>query len=357
MNPIKGLHAVIMAGGVGSRFWPLSRNHKPKQFLDVLGTGQSLIQTTFQRLARTVDPKNIWIVSHQDYRDLVLQQLPDVVPEQILLEPERKNTAACILYATKYIEQAEKDAIVLIAPSDHLILNEAVFDQDVSESVAFLYSRPEALLTFGIKASRPDTGYGYIKFNPDSNLENNVHPVAKFVEKPDHNTALSYLAGGDYVWNSGMFLWANKTIDAALLKYQPELYQLFEGYQPGMSVSQIYRDAPSISIDYAVMEKTDKAFVKTVDFGWSDLGTWTSLYELMNQDDQSNALHAPLSVINQVHSCMVRNEESKLIALHGVENLIIINTADALLICDKNQEQAIKSLVGHIEIKYGKKYL
>lgn len=346
-----------MAGGIGSRFWPLSRNQKPKQFLDVLGTGQTLIQMTFQRLARTIHRDHIWVVSHQDYKDLVRQQLPDIHPERMLLEPERKNTAACILYATKHIEQIDKDALVLIAPSDHLILNDGEFDQDIAEAVSFIHSNPEALLTFGIKASRPDTGYGYIRFYPDARQEFNVHPVVKFVEKPDHNTALSYLASGEYVWNSGMFLWANKTIDKALMKYQAQLYKLFENYRPGQSISEIYKDAPSISIDYAVMEKTDAAFVKTVDFGWSDLGTWTSLYELMNQDEQFNALHAEVSILSQVHSCLVRNEESKLIALHGVENLIIINTADALLICDKNQEQAIKSLVGHIEVKYGKMFL
>lgn len=346
------LHVIIMAGGIGSRFWPLSRKNKPKQFLDVLGTGRTLLQLTFDRLHAIVPAQHIWIVTHQDYHQLVLQQLPELDASRILLEPERKNTAACILLAAKHIEQIDPGASTLIAPSDHLILKETQFHQDVKEAQLHIDLHPDHVLTFGIKPSRADTGYGYIRF--DGEEKHSIFPVQQFVEKPNAETALAYLSSGKYVWNSGMFMWQNQTILRLFQQHAYELYEVFANYIPGDDIGKVYQKCPSISVDYAIMEKTDKAFVMAVDFGWSDLGTWASLYEVHQKDEHQNALLSKLIIAHHSQGNMVHNDEvQKLIALYGVDNLIIINTPTSLLICDKSKEQNIKQLVHQIEQEYG----
>lgn len=346
------LHAVIMAGGVGSRFWPMSTKKKPKQFLDILGTGKTLLQLTFDRLNKIIEADHIWIVTHKDYKEITTQQLPGIDKEKILLEPERKNTAACILYAAKHIEQVNANAIVFIAPSDHLILDESQFCTDIIEAQHHLDQFPDHVLTFGIKASRPDTGYGYIRY--DSSEKNPIKLVRQFVEKPDHKTAEHYLASGQYLWNSGMFMWKNHTILDLYSQHAKEISELFRTYKPGDDVTNVYQNSPSISVDYAIMEKTEQAHVMAVDFGWSDLGTWASLYEVLPKDTQQNALLSKLIQLSDSNENIVLNEEdNKLIALQGIENLIIINTPARLLICNKSQEQEIKQLVTQIEQNFG----
>jgi mannose-1-phosphate guanylyltransferase len=342
-------HAVIMAGGIGSRFWPLSRNQRPKQFLDILGTGHTLIQMTYDRLSQFIPKENIWVVSHVDYFDLIKVQLPGIDNSNILLEPMRKNTAPCLMYAASAISKRNPDALMFVAPSDHLIVNEALFISDVLSAFSFIENQEKHLLTFGIQASRPDTGYGYIHFSPDNSLQSEIYPVNQFVEKPDHNTALVYLQSGNFVWNSGMFLWSCKTFLSEMSNHSNILYQQFEHFDLNSNVLAIYNQCDSISIDYALMEKTDKAVVKTVDFGWSDLGTWGSLYQLKSHDDSQNSINGTLIHIDETSNCIIENSGKQLIAIQGLEDFIVVNTEDVLLICQKSSEQKIKDLVKKIE--------
>jgi len=351
-TPPANFHAVIMAGGIGSRFWPFSRNQKPKQFLDVLGMGQTLIQMTYERLLALTLPENIWVVSHQDYESLIREQLPQLRPDRTLLEPSRKNTAACILWASRHIAAVDSKATMFIAPSDHLITRQAAFQSSVQTAQEHILQFPDDLITFGIKASRPDTGYGYICYDQNPSA-NGVQRVIKFVEKPDQSTAEQYLASGNYVWNSGMFMWKNETIDKNLSQWCPEVYHCFDAYSVGMNPEAVYQQCPSISIDYAVMEKTQHAMVLPVDLGWSDLGTWASLFELLPKDPQHNALIGTHVHLRNSADCLVRNEENKLLALQNVHNLIVVNTPQALLICNKSEEQAIKQMVNHLQEIYG----
>ncbi len=346
MEREKRLHGVIMAGGIGSRFWPLSRNKCPKQFLDILGTGKSLIQMTFERLREGIDSQNIWVVTHEDYVHLVSEHLPEISPSRILLEPERKNTAPCIAYAAIQIYAIDKDAAMLVAPADHLILSERQFARDVEEALQFIDSH-DALVTFGVRPSWPNTGYGYIHRQPQDSALFNIYKVLEFVEKPDYNNALQYLQNGNYFWNSGIFLWKAKRILDELSLFAPQIMDCFLPMmrESNTPLSPIYKNSPSISIDYAVMEKSAKVYMKAVDFGWSDLGTWGSLYDHVPQDENHNALQGRQLVLNNSHRCLVKNMTDAVIALESVDNLIVINTPDVLLICDKSEEQRIKQLI------------
>ncbi|MDQ3142449.1 MAG: mannose-1-phosphate guanylyltransferase [Bacteroidota bacterium] len=348
-------HAVIMAGGIGSRFWPMSRNQKPKQFLDVLGTGKSLIQLTYERLSRIIPQDNIWVVTHKDYKDLTVQNLPHLNIENLLLEPERKNTAPCIMYAANEIKKRNPSATMLVAPADHLILNEIKFVQDVEEGISFI-EKEHGLLTLGIQVSRPDTGYGYIHFDQNQHFQNEIFNVLEFVEKPDHNTALKYMEDGNYLWNSGMFLWEVSSILEAIKKYSPEIHEAFTNNESS-AIDTIYAQCANISIDYAVMEKADKVIVKRVDFGWSDLGTWGSLSELIKHDEFENAVVADKCILNDSRQCMIHDSESKLIAIQGLHDFIVVNTKEVLLICKKSQEQEIKKMVSDTELKLGKDWI
>ncbi|MBK6860426.1 MAG: mannose-1-phosphate guanylyltransferase [Saprospiraceae bacterium] len=343
-----------MAGGIGSRFWPLSRNQKPKQFLDILDSGRSFIQMTYDRLCKIVPPSNIWVVSHVDYENLVYQQLPEINPKQVLLEPSRKNTAPCILYAAKTIAAIDPDAQMFIAPSDHLILNESQFIEDIQHGFEFINKHPNYLMTFGIHAFRPDTGYGYINFDKERGLDQTIYPVNRFVEKPDLKTAESYLESGDYVWNSGMFLWNVQTILNEFKQYAPTLFNLFKDFNQDSDITLLYDQCPSDSIDYAVMEKSPNVQVKTVDFGWTDLGTWGSLYEILEKDEHHNAALAPDYLLNKSSSNLIKDAEGKLIVVHGLDNLLVINTNDVLLICHRKEEQTIKQIVALVETQFGK---
>ncbi|NOT38787.1 MAG: NTP transferase domain-containing protein [Saprospiraceae bacterium] len=347
--------AVIMAGGIGSRFWPLSRNQFPKQFLDILGTGKSLLQMTFDRLAEIIPVENILIVSHVDYEQLVLKQLPTLLKYNLISEPERKNTAPCVALATQLIIQRNPDAIILTAPADHLILQEAKFIQDINEGFEFLENY-EGLLTLGINASRPDTGYGYIHYNQEFEQGHNIFPVRQFVEKPNYNKALEYIESGDYVWNSGMFLWKASTIWSAFIQYNPQLASIFNDFQIE-NISSAYSQCESISIDYAIMEHADTVFVKKVDFGWSDLGTWGSIYTLLPHDTLSNATKSKKLLLYDVESSIVHNETNQIVVLQGLKDFIVVNTNDALLVCEKSEEQRIKQILKDVETSFGKEYV
>lgn len=344
------LYAVIMAGGVGSRFWPYSRQNKPKQFLDILGTGKSLLRLTYERLALITEPDKILIVTHADYRNLVFEELPEIVQSNVLLEPERKNTAPCILYAAMHIHQLDPNAKMLIAPSDHIIVNETRFLRSISDCLEFL-SENDVILTLGIKVTRPDTGYGYIHFNSASQ-NNEIFQVLEFVEKPNSERASEYMNSGNYLWNSGMFLWSvNKIIDS-YRQHSPDLYKVFHAY-PLSDIESIYRECTSISVDYAILEHSDHIYVNRVDFGWSDLGTWGSLYTLAAKDENMNAVINGDVVSQDTRGCILFSNTDQLLAVQGMENTIIINTKDAILICPMDQEQKIKQLVGKIEGSHG----
>lgn len=350
-------HAVIIAGGVGSRFWPLSRKQKPKQFLDILNTGKTLIQMTYDRLIPFISKENIWVVSYVDYEGLIKEQLPEINTANILLEPLRKNTAPCLMYAAATILNRDSEAILFIAPADHLIVNESLFISNVQTSFEFLENNLHYMLTFGISASRPDTGYGYINFDASKSLTEATYPVNKFVEKPDYNTAREYIQSGNYVWNSGMFMWSCKTFIQEITKYNPPLALAFLHFNENSDLTTIYNQCETISIDYALMEKTNSVVVKTVDFGWSDLGTWGSLYQLKSHDPFQNSLTGSLIYCDETSNCYIENSGHQLIAIQGLEDFIVVNTEDILLICQKSSEQKIKDLVKKVEALHSKKFI
>jgi len=345
------LYAVIMAGGVGSRFWPYSRQEKPKQFLDILGTGKSLLRLTYERLLLITDSDKILIVTHVDYKNLVIEAIPEISDENILLEPERKNTAPCVLYSALHIHKLDPEARMIMAPADHIIVHEMRFVEAIAQSMAFLDNH-DVILTLGMKVTRPDTGYGYIHCDESNTQENEIYRVLEFVEKPDLDRAKQYMTSGNYLWNSGMFLWSVQLILNSFRRFAPELYHNFTS-TPLNDVHTIYSNSANVSVDYAILEHSDQIYVNRVDLGWSDLGTWGSLYTLAAQDEEKNAIIFGKVISQDTKGCIVFNNTDQLIALQGIESTIIINTKDALLICPMDQEQKIKSLVGKIENSYG----
>jgi mannose-1-phosphate guanylyltransferase len=260
------------------------------------------------------------------------------------------------MYAARNIHQRHPDAVLFVAPSDHLIIQESVFISDVLHAFEYLEQNPQYLLTFGIQATRPDTGYGYIHFDFNQSLTKEIFPVKRFFEKPDHNKALEYIKEGNYVWNSGMFMWSCPTFLHEMQKHSPELYKKFDNYYSDSDLESIYQRSESISIDYALMEKTTQAVVKSVEFGWSDLGTWGSLYQLKDQDEFQNSLNGNLILINETSNCLIENTGKQLLVVQGLEDFIVVNTDDVLLICQKSAEQKIKELVQKSEQLYPKKF-
>ena len=360
-------YAVIMAGGIGSRFWPMSKESQPKQFLDILGTGKSLIQMTFDRLNRVVPTENILVVTKERYRELVEAHLPALPAENTLCEPFMRNTAPCIAYANHWIaNKAGKDATdaaVIVAPSDHLILKENDFLEIVE--VALDHTRQtNQLVTLGIHPSRPDTGYGYIQFedHPDAS-DHRVRMVKTFTEKPQIDLAEQFLASGDFYWNSGIFIWSLENITAAFETHLGDMQNLFQEHADAFGTSQemetiraIYGDCENISIDYGIMEKAHNVAVVLSDFGWSDLGTWGSLHEKLEQDSHGNGVSGVHLVAHDSAGNVVAGEASekkKLIALRGLNDYIVVDTSDALLICPKSDEQWIKQLVTELKAKKG----
>jgi mannose-1-phosphate guanylyltransferase len=357
----KNTFVVIMAGGIGSRFWPYSRTRHPKQFLDILGTGRSLLQQTIDRY-RTVCPfENILIVSNEEYGSLILDQIPDMHADQVLLEPLRKNTAPCIAYANQRIARINPEANIIVAPSDHLISNEAEFIRIINQGLDFVRRR-DVLLTLGIMPSRPETGYGYIQVNGTEDFEGIkcLKRVKTFTEKPNLELANIFLESGDFFWNSGMFIWSLKAIENAYNKYLPDMQSLFHDganvygtAEETAFIRQVYGACDKISIDYGLMEKADNVFVQCADFGWSDLGTWGSLYEHTAKDSALNAIGNATVMSFGANRNMIHVPKGKLTVIQGLDDYIIVDTDDALLICRKEDEQQIRTMVDEVKLKLG----
>jgi len=341
-----------MAGGIGSRFWPLSRESRPKQFLDLLGIGKSMLQMTFERFEDIVGSDHIYIVTSDQYEDDILDQLPKLNKDQIISEPARKNTAPCILYAAKKLHQLAENSTMIVSPADHFILEQDIFKDTIDHSVSFLETNDDVLLTLGIQPTKPHTGYGYIQFEETSRR---VKRVKTFTEKPSKEFAESFLASGDFLWNSGIFLWKTNAILKAFEEFLPELHSLFEDldYNSTEEREQIegaYSLCQNISIDYGILEKHKNVYTVPSYFTWSDLGTWESLYAHRAEGDGANVTNSSLIFPRNVNSSMVHvANKDKLVILQDVEELIVVDTDDALVICHKNSEQKIKEIVRSLQ--------
>lgn len=341
-----------MAGGVGSRFWPVSTAEYPKQFHDMLGTGETLIQKTFSRLSQIIPKENILILTNENYNDIVLEQLPLVKKEQIILEPAMRNTAPCILYASLKIKKQNSDALILVAPSDHWIEDEEQFVANVENSFQFCEMQ-DTLMTLGILPTFPNTGYGYIEY--DKLDRRPVKKVVQFREKPDYATARQFIQSRNFLWNAGIFIWSVKSIVSAFEKFQPEMYSHFlkgwDAYNTTTEkafIDENYPLAENISIDYAILEKAPNVFVLSATFDWNDLGTWGSLYDKLDKDESNNAIvNATVYLENATHN-IIRTEGKKLVVIDGLKDYIIVDKDNVLLIYPKNKEQDIKTIVAKV---------
>ena len=360
MVELKNNYCVIMAGGVGSRFWPFSRESKPKQFLDFFGTGRSLLQMTVDRFRPLIPIENVVIVTNAAYKNLILEQVPDLSEQQILCEPARRNTAPCIAYATSWIKakgEGQK-ANVVVAASDHLILEEEKFRQTIQKAFDFV-EQHKAICTLGMHPTRPETGYGYIEVQRDDvQCTKDIFPVKQFKEKPNLETAKAYLESGDYLWNSGIFIWSLETIHEAINAYLPELAEIFRKGEGIIGtngerafIEEFFPQCPNISVDYGIMEKANNVFVLPSSFGWSDLGTWGSLYELSEKDEAQNvSLHSETHFYDAKGNIVVL-EPGKVAIVQGVNDMIIVEEKGALLVCKKAEEQRIKQFVSKLKIE------
>ncbi|MFZ5552271.1 MAG: mannose-1-phosphate guanylyltransferase [Bacteroidota bacterium] len=359
----KNNYCVIMAGGIGSRLWPMSRTANPKQFHDVLGVGRTLLQQTFDRFENVCPDENIFVVTNEQYLDLVKQQLPQLTDNQILCEPDRRNTAPCIAYACFKIEALNPEARIVVASSDHLIIKEEVFKKTILLSLEQA-SKNDCLITLGIKPSRPDTGYGYIQFVDDpSAIDPSIKKVKTFTEKPSLEIAQQFLESGDFYWNSGIFIWSLKSIMKAFEKYMPHTNGLFmEGkglYNTEKEkdfIHTIYQQCKNISIDYGVMEKAKNVLVVLSDFGWSDLGTWGSLYTHVKHDKNENAVVGKNVRFYDSSNNMISVPKNKMVVIQGLDDYIVVESDNILLICKKRDEQKIKQFVNDIKTEKGDKF-
>lgn len=353
-------YCVIMSGGVGSRFWPFSRTDCPKQFLDFLGTGRSLIQMTYDRFVRLIPKENIFIASNEVYKDLILEQLPEIQEDRILLEPQRRNTAPCIAWAAYHIQAINPNANIVVAPSDHLILNETAFLSVIEQGFDFVSSRP-ALLTLGITPNRPETGYGYIQVG--ENGESGISPVKTFTEKPNAELAKVFVESGEFFWNAGIFLWNVQSIIKAIQRYLPEISSRFEEGIPVYNtdaekdfIAHNFPACPNISIDFGVMEKASNVFMLQADFGWSDLGTWGSLYDRLAKDKEDNVVLKCKTLMYESKGNIVAVPR-KLVVLNGLEDFIVAESDNVLLICKKEEEQRIRQFVTDAKMKFGDEFV
>lgn len=351
----KNYYAVIMAGGIGSRFWPFSRTKHPKQFHDVLGTGKSLLQQTAERFFNVCPKENIFIVTNKDYEGLVKEQLPFLSDDQILGEPIGRNTAPCIAYACYKIRSKNEKAVVIVAPSDHVITKEQEFTETILTGLLSA-SESDILITLGIKPSRPDTGYGYIQYHENS--ETKLKKVKTFTEKPALDLAKKFIESGDFVWNAGIFIWNIKAITESFKNYMPEMAETFEeGKKQYWSekeegfIAKAYSQCKNISIDYGVMEKAENVFVLLSDFGWSDLGTWKSLYDISPKNEDKNVLTGNI-ITSETKDCIIKTPNEKLVVVHGLKNFIVAEYDGVLMICKKDDEQKVKDFVA--QVKAGK---
>jgi mannose-1-phosphate guanylyltransferase len=351
-----------MAGGIGSRFWPMSRQNYPKQFLDILNTGKTLIQWTFERFSAFIPVENIFVVTSQEYAGIVKEQLPFLPEENILGEPSRKNTAPCIAYISFKLQQKDPKASLIVAPSDHLILDIKGFNKVCLEALSFV-NKHNAFITLGIKPTHPNTGYGYIQHEQQS-VSDNVYKVKTFTEKPNLELAKTFLSSGDFLWNAGIFVWQVKNIISAFEKYLPEMYDVFAADKEKFNTPQekkalehIYPLCTNISIDFGIMEKADNVYVIPSSFGWSDLGTWNSAYENLEKDYLGNAVAGDNVVVIDATKCMVHASPEKLLVLQGLDDFIVVDSKDVLLICKRDKEQEIKEYVAEVKRNKGDQYL
>jgi mannose-1-phosphate guanylyltransferase len=354
-------YCVIMAGGIGARFWPLSQESCPKQFLDILGTGKTLIQQTFERMLPLCPPENFLVVTSDEHKQLVQQQLPQLNPNQILTEAARRNTAPCIAYANAHIRKRNPNAVVIVSPSDHLITNEQEFRDNLSKGLEFVETN-QALLTLGIKPHRPETGYGYIQIGKKLGKEyDTFRKVKTFTEKPNLELAKVFFESGEFFWNSGIFIWSLKSIDEAFHAYLPEVQTLFEAQMDKIltpdepkAIKDVYMSCKSISIDYGVMEKAQNVYVQMVNFGWSDLGTWTSLHEHAPKDKDDNGVLNGQVLLYNTSNSIVHLPKEKVAVIQGLDNYIVVESNNALLICPKDNEQQIRQFVTDIKTEFNR---
>lgn len=345
-------YCIIMAGGIGSRFWPLSKDNYPKQFLDILGTGKSFIQSTYERFSPVIPDENFLVVTNKAYKQLVLEHLPMLKPDQVLCEPARRNTAPCIAYAAYHIQSRCKEANIVVTPADHLVTNEVEFQRIIRLGFDFLTKNQNALMTIGIKPSRPETGYGYIQCGSRrdevGSRNEEVVKVEMFKEKPDYETAVKFVSEGNYLWNSGIFLWTLDGIMQAFKQYLPQMVEVFEKGKNdfGTANEQAFIDAhfiesPNISIDYGVMEKSPNTFTIPADFGWSDIGTWGSLFTHAKKDDAGNALRGKVVSVDNKNT-IINIEEGTEAVVEGLEDYLVAFRDHSLLVCRLKDEQQIK---------------
>ncbi len=348
----KNYYAILMAGGVGSRFWPVSTTDFPKQFHDMLGTGDTLIQKTFSRLAKIIPTENIFILTNEKYNDLVLSQLPQVKQEQVLLEPAMRNTAPCILYASLKIQKLNPNAVMVVAPSDHWIEDENAFANNLKQSFDFCEAN-DALMTLGIKPTFPNTGFGYIEY--DKTDSNDIKKVNQFREKPDYETAKLFLSSGNFLWNGGIFIWTAQAITNAFSNFQPVMNDLFKTGESfyntpneNQFVEENYAKAENISIDYAILEKAQNVFVLPATFDWNDLGTWGQLHEKIEKDENQNGVINANVILENASNNIIRSDSKKLIVIDGLNDYIIVDREGVLLIYPKSKEQDIKKISSKI---------
>ncbi|MDE7305063.1 MAG: mannose-1-phosphate guanylyltransferase [Alistipes sp.] len=350
-----------MAGGIGSRFWPKSRQSMPKQFLDILGSGKSFIRHTYERFAKIVPAENFLVVTNRKYKDLVLEHLPELAPEQVLCEPAGRNTAPCIAYAAYSLLKRNPQAEMIVTPSDHLILNEDDFRAIIGECLEFA-SKNDALMTVGIKPTRPDTGYGYIQVSD----KQPISKVKSFTEKPNLELAQTYLQSGEFFWNSGIFVWKVRSIVEAFEKYLPEHHMLFSGLMNALGtdaeqniVEMVFAECRAISIDYGIMEKADNVYVRCGEFGWSDVGTWGSAYQHLRngKDPDSNAAPEKGCYLYDTHSSIVSLPKDKIAVISGLKGYIVVDTDDVLMICPLAEEQNIKKFIDEVKYNNGEKHI
>ncbi len=347
-------HLVIMAGGVGSRFWPMSTAECPKQFIDVLGVGKTLLQLTVERFGSLIKPENVWVVTNQKYADTVAEQLPDMPRNHILCEPCRRNTAPCIAYVSWRIKAMDPKANIVVTPSDHVVMNVQEFQRVIKDCMKFT-TDTDAIVTLGMKPNRPEIGYGYIQANlARQSLRNKeIFRVDTFREKPDLETARQYIQKPNFFWNAGIFIWNVHTIVNAFRMYQPSLARIFESMLPVYgtdkeqdAINERFPECENISVDYAIMEKADEIFVCPADFGWSDLGTWGSLHQQTHKDLYGNALIGPGITMYESHNCIVHTTQEKQVVVQGLDGYIVAENNDTLLICKLSEEQRIKQFSG-----------
>jgi len=350
----KNYYAVIMAGGIGSRFWPMSTSEFPKQFHDMLGVGESLLQRTFARFEKLIPSENILISTNKNYKELVLEQLPRITERQLLLEPIMRNTAPCILYAALKINDLNSDAVMVVAPSDHWIEDEYEFLKNIETSFKAC-AKDDILMTLGIQPSNPNTGYGYIQFEGNEEIKK----VANFTEKPNLEKAKSFLKEGNYLWNAGIFVWSTKSILKAYKQSLPTMENLFcvgnKVYNTDFEddfIDENYKKAESISIDFGIMEKANNVHVLPVEFGWNDLGTWGSLYDKLPKDKSDNAVVEAKVIFRNSSNNIVRTQKGKHVVIQGLDNFIVVEKDNVLLICPKDQEQDIKQIVAEVKEQF-----